>query len=83
MQYAEAADQVRTFVLEHGVVDASLLGLAIPYALVTSDDVRMQASVARIEADLHRKGGGLHRYAWDSLWRRRMASVGGLAGLVL
>jgi GH15 family glucan-1,4-alpha-glucosidase len=79
--YAEVADQVRAFVLEHGVVDghfakylgtdavdASLLGLAIPYALVPVDDARMQATVAQIEADLHRKGGGLHRYAWDNYY---------------
>jgi GH15 family glucan-1,4-alpha-glucosidase len=28
----------------------------------------MQATVARIEADLRRKSGGLHRYAWDSYY---------------
>ena len=80
-QYAQVAGEIRTFVLEHGVVDshyvkymgtnavdASLLGLATPYALVSPDDVRMQATVARIEADLHRQGGGVYRYAWDSYY---------------
>jgi GH15 family glucan-1,4-alpha-glucosidase len=68
-------------VLEHGIadghfvkylgtdaVDASLLGLATPYALVPSDDVRMRATVAGIEADLWVKGGGVRRYAWDSYY---------------
>ncbi len=80
-KYAQVADEVRTFVLEHGVVDghfvkylgtdavdASLLGLATPYALASVNDRRMQATVARIEAELHRKGGGLYRYAWDSYY---------------
>jgi GH15 family glucan-1,4-alpha-glucosidase len=79
--YAEVADEVRTFVLEHGVVDghfvkylgsdavdASLIGMATPYALVTPDDVRMQATVAHVEAELHRTGGGVRRYAWDSYY---------------
>lgn len=80
-KYAQVADEVRTFVLEHGVVDghfvkylgtdavdASLLGLATPYALVSPDDERMQTTLAYIEADLHREGGGLYRYAGDSYY---------------
>lgn len=80
-RYADVADEVRSFVVEHGItdghfvkylgtdaVDASLLGLATPYALVPPDDARMQATVARIEVDLRVNGGGLRRYAWDSYY---------------
>ena len=80
-EYAEVADAIRAFVLERGVVDghfvkylgtdavdASLLGLTTPYALVPPDDRRMLATVDLIEAELHRKGGGVHRYAWDSYY---------------
>ncbi len=48
-------------------VDASLLGLAVPYRVVAPDDPLMQATVARIERDL-RRGGGLHRYAADTYY---------------
>jgi len=48
-------------------VDASLLGLAIPYAVAKPDDPVMQATIAKIEADL-RRGGGLHRYAADTYY---------------
>jgi GH15 family glucan-1,4-alpha-glucosidase len=46
-------------------VDASLLGLAVPYNAVNPDDPLMQATVAKIEAEL-RRGGGVHRYAKDT-----------------
>jgi GH15 family glucan-1,4-alpha-glucosidase len=48
-------------------VDASLLGLAVPYQVVASDEAHMQATVARIESYL-RRGGGLHRYAADTYY---------------
>ncbi|MGQ9600518.1 MAG: glycoside hydrolase family 15 protein [Anaerolineae bacterium] len=75
------ADEVRRFVLEHGVrdghlvkylgsevVDASLLGVATPYRLLAPDDPIMQATVARIEADLRHQAGGVHRYAEDTYY---------------
>lgn len=46
-------------------VDASLLGLALPYGLVELDDPRFIATVERIESSL-RKGGGVHRYPTDT-----------------
>jgi GH15 family glucan-1,4-alpha-glucosidase len=46
-------------------VDASLLGLAVPYNVVNPDDPLMQTTVARIEAEL-RQDGGVHRYAQDT-----------------
>jgi GH15 family glucan-1,4-alpha-glucosidase len=48
-------------------VDASLLGLAVPYGVVTPDDPLMLKTVERIEASIL-KDGGLHRYAADSYY---------------
>ncbi len=48
-------------------VDASLLGLAVPYALFPLDDPRIQHTVEQIEARL-RKGGGVHRYEADTYY---------------
>lgn len=70
---------IRAFVLKHGLrdgllvkfvgsslVDASLLGAATPYRLLSHDDPRMRATVARIESDLRR--GGLCRYRDDTYY---------------
>jgi len=90
---AAAAEQVRRFVLEHGVqdgrlaksirsrgehaaaspeqaaaVDASLVGVTTPYRLLAPDEPVMQATVARIETDLHCPGGGVHRYLADTYY---------------
>lgn len=48
-------------------VDASLLGLAIPYKMVDVYDPRFEATLQRIEASLT-KGGGVHRYATDTYY---------------
>lgn len=48
-------------------VDASLLGLAVPYGVVASDDPIMLKTVERIEATIL-CDGGLHRYADDSYY---------------
>ena len=48
-------------------VDASLLGLSIPYNLVSPDDPLMQATVKEIERLLQRKGG-VHRYNSDTYY---------------
>jgi GH15 family glucan-1,4-alpha-glucosidase len=48
-------------------VDASLLGLVVPYGLVAIDDQRFDATLGRIENSL-RKGGGLHRYPTDTYY---------------
>ncbi len=48
-------------------VDASLLGIAVPYAVVAPDDPVMLKTVEQIEATLLR-GGGLHRYAADTYY---------------
>lgn len=70
---------IRAFVLDQGLVagrlrkhlgsdlvDASLLGAATPYGLLAPDEPVMRATVARIEADLHR--GGVRRYAEDTYY---------------
>lgn len=46
-------------------VDASLLGLATPYAVVSPDDPLMCKTVTLIETRL-RQNGGVHRYATDT-----------------
>lgn len=75
-----ALDAIKQFLFEQAVtdghfvkfinstdVDASLLGLAIPYHVIAPDDPLMQATVERIERDL-RRGGGLHRYTADTYY---------------
>ena len=71
---------IRDYVLTNGVsdaghfikylgndaVDASLLWLALPYRLVEVHDPRFVATVAKIERDIHRKGGGVYRYLADT-----------------
>ena len=48
-------------------VDASLLGLAVPYGVVAADDPRMVKTVEQMETTLLR-AGGLHRYAGDTYY---------------
>jgi GH15 family glucan-1,4-alpha-glucosidase len=48
-------------------VDASLLGLAIPYGVVALDDPLMLKTVEYMESTILRDGG-LHRYAEDSYY---------------
>ncbi len=48
-------------------VDASLLGLAVPYHVVNLDDALMLKTAGQIEATILR-GGGLHRYAADTYY---------------
>jgi GH15 family glucan-1,4-alpha-glucosidase len=48
-------------------VDASLLGLTVPYGVVAPDDPIMLRTVEYIEATILRSGG-LHRYAADSYY---------------
>ncbi len=57
------------FVKFHGAdtVDASLLGLAVPYRVVLPDHPTMVATVAKIEESL-RSGGGVHRYCADTFY---------------
>lgn len=47
-------------------VDASLLGLAVPYRVVSPDDPLMRSTVSKIEDTL--RNGGVHRYAKDTYY---------------
>lgn len=80
-KYEEVAARIRDFVLEKGTargrfvkhlsttaVDASLLGLSVPYGVVEPADDRMRATVEAIERDLRRDEGGVRRYARDSYY---------------
>ncbi|MBM4430382.1 MAG: glycoside hydrolase family 15 protein [Chloroflexi bacterium] len=49
-------------------VDASLIGVSVPYRLLDPDDPLMQATVAGIETNLHRPGGGVYRYRADTYY---------------
>ncbi|HST03289.1 MAG TPA: glycoside hydrolase family 15 protein [Chloroflexia bacterium] len=75
------ATLIKAFVLENGVrggtldkfvsnpaVDGSLLSAATPYGLFSLDSPLMRSTVERIEAELRRDGGGVHRYAEDSYY---------------
>ena len=42
--------------------------MATPYRLLSPDDPIVQATVTRIEADLHCAGGGVHRYLADTYY---------------
>jgi GH15 family glucan-1,4-alpha-glucosidase len=48
-------------------VDASLLGLSVPYGVVSPLDPLMQRTAAQIEGTLLR-GGGVHRYTDDTYY---------------
>ena len=73
-------------------VDASLLGLAWPFAAVDARDERMRATVAAVERKLGRPGGGILRYEgdtyaggnpwvlaalWVGLWHRQVGDAAG------
>lgn len=49
-------------------VDSSLIALATPYMLFAADDPLYTATLAQIEADLHRPGGGVYRYLRDTYY---------------
>ena len=78
--YQADADQVRTYILENCVydgyfvkyvgsytVDASLLGLVLPYQVVPENDDRFRKTVERIETSLL-KEGGVQRYPTDTYY---------------
>jgi GH15 family glucan-1,4-alpha-glucosidase len=46
-------------------VDSSLIGVALPYAVLPLEDPVMQATIQAIESDIHRPGGGIYRYKAD------------------
>ncbi|MBI9043682.1 MAG: glycoside hydrolase family 15 protein [Anaerolineaceae bacterium] len=78
--YQETISEIHSFVLERAVtnhhlvkfidsddIDASLLGVSVPYNLISPTDPIMVATVEKIEEKLNRKGG-LHRYTADTYY---------------
>lgn len=78
---AQTAQEIREFILTQAVhagyfvkfignerVDASLIGLAVPYRVVTPQASIMQATIAQIEQTLHVPHGGVRRYAADTYY---------------
>lgn len=49
------------------IVDASLIGLAIPYQIVRADDPVMRSTIAQIESTLG-SGSGVRRYSTDTYY---------------
>ena len=49
-------------------VDASLLGLFVPYGIFPADSRVAGVTLARIEADIHHPGGGVYRYLQDTYY---------------
>lgn len=62
--YPAQKGQAAKPVLRSGV-DASLLGLTLPYAVFDLDDPAIAATIQAIEKDLHLPGGGVYRYKED------------------
>lgn len=50
------------------MVDASLIGVAVPHGLLNPSDPIMQRTIARIERDLHAPGSGVHRHLEDEYY---------------
>ena len=76
-----SAEQVRSFILEFGVVngrltksigvpevDASLLSLAVPYHVLELDDPIFQSTYKRIMKELVEAEGGVHRHREDTYY---------------
>lgn len=74
-------EEIREYILEHNIesgyfvkfanqpdVDASLIGLALPYKVFELDDARIQATIHRIDSTLRVDGGGVHRYPTDTYY---------------
>jgi GH15 family glucan-1,4-alpha-glucosidase len=81
VDYQSIRGKVRDYLLEHNLnsghfvkfvgapeVDASLLGLALPYRVFSLDDRRVRATIERIESTLRVQDGGVHRYAKDNYY---------------
>lgn len=79
LDFSAETAAIRAFVLEHGLtptgelaksvgvdmVDANLIGAAVPHGLFAPDDPVMVRTIARIERELHAPGSGVHRHLND------------------
>jgi len=79
-EYSRETEVIKQYILDHylsngyiskfkndGLVDASLIGLSVPYGLLAPEHPFMQATIAQIEKQLVH-GGGVHRYSEDSYY---------------
>ena len=80
-QYLSIAEEIRSYIFSQCIVnghfvkyvgtdavDSSLLGLIVPYDIVSFENPNMQKTLAKIKSDLQGDSGGLYRYAWDSYY---------------
>ncbi len=79
LDFSATTQAIRDFVLTNGLtpthelaksvgldmVDANLLGIAVPHGLLCPTEPIMQRTVARIERELHAHGSGVHRHLDD------------------
>ncbi|HEX3049658.1 MAG TPA: glycoside hydrolase family 15 protein [Aggregatilineaceae bacterium] len=79
LNFNTTIQKIRNFVLTDGLtptselaksvgldmVDANLLGVAVPHGLLSPTDPLMQRTVARIERELHALDAGVHRHLAD------------------
>ncbi len=79
LNWDDTTAAIRRFVLAQGLtpggelaksvgldmVDANLIGVAVPHRLLEPDDPVMRRTVARIERELHAPGSGIHRHLED------------------
>ena len=49
-------------------IDASLLGVSVPYLLLPVGHPIIEATVSRIESEIHLEGGGVYRYLKDTYY---------------
>lgn len=78
----------KTFVRNHGKIDdfnmdASLLGLVYPFAIIKADDPRMVNTIKQMEEKIVFAGGGVHRYQFDYYDGEGSAQEGGGAWPIL
>ncbi|MFV2044379.1 MAG: glycoside hydrolase family 15 protein [Anaerolineales bacterium] len=81
VDHEEIRGEIRRYILEYNFeggrfvkfdgapeVDASLLGLALPYKVFELDDPGLQATIEQIDSNLRVDGGGVHRYPTDTYY---------------
>jgi GH15 family glucan-1,4-alpha-glucosidase len=81
VDYRSIRREICEYILEHNFedhhfvkfngaseVDASLIGLALPYNVFQLNDERIQSTIERIDATLRVGGGGVHRYPTDTYY---------------
>jgi GH15 family glucan-1,4-alpha-glucosidase len=77
----DTANEIRSYILRNALhdgnltksigiteVDANLIGVAVPFHMLSTDNNIMQQTVAKIENDLLSPSGGLHRYKQDTYY---------------